>query len=74
MSNHKKSNSKPEKLKPLKVRNPVARSPLMRKGGVHQRSVSSQRQQTRDSIKDEAQHWRDEIEQPSLPDAEETNE
>lgn len=32
-------------------RNPVARSPLLKKGGVHQRSRSGERQQHRKTLK-----------------------
>ncbi len=41
---------------PIRRRNPVARSPLLRKGGVHQRSRSGERQAQRndtDALMDE---------------------
>jgi hypothetical protein len=34
-------------------RNPVARAPLLRKGGVHQKSKSAERQQTKQSLRRE---------------------
>lgn len=43
-----------------KPRNPVARSPLMKKGGVHQKSRSGQRQQERDVVQSELDEWADE--------------
>ncbi|MEO0367500.1 MAG: hypothetical protein AAF197_01810 [Pseudomonadota bacterium] len=46
-------------------RNPVARSPLLRRGGVHERSRSAIRQQNRQSLQDEASHWRDELDSES---------
>ncbi len=51
----------------LKPRNPVARSPLLRKGGAHQTSPSAKRQQSRDALRDEAQDWREELEEQELP-------
>jgi len=40
-----------------KPRNPVARSPIMKKGGVHQKSRSSERRQEKESVDDELNEW-----------------
>ncbi len=42
-------------------RNPVARSPLMRRGGVHQRSRTSERQSSRAQLRDLIDGWQDEL-------------
>ena len=42
-----------------KPRNPVARSPIMKKGGVHQKSRSSERRQKNEVIDDELQEWKE---------------
>ena len=42
-----------------KPRNPVARSPLLRKGGVHRKSRSSERMRSKRELKDEAEATRD---------------
>ena len=39
------------KVKQHKRRNPVANSPIMRKGGVHEKSRSGERQQGKQSLK-----------------------
>ncbi len=39
------------------IRNSVARSPLLRKGGVHQRPRSGERQQHRQWLEDELDVW-----------------
>ena len=43
-------------------RNPVARSPILRRGGVHQRSRTAERQQARAQTRELAEDWREEIE------------
>ncbi len=42
-------------------RNPVARSPLMRRGGVHQRNRTSERQNSRAQLRDLIDGWQDEL-------------
>ena len=49
--------AKDRKIKP---RNPVARSPLLRKGGVHEKSRSSERSDTKRDLEDKAADWEDE--------------
>lgn len=49
-----------------KPRNPVARSPLLRKGGVHRKSRSAERMQSKRELKEEAE---DEREKQGEPDA-----
>ncbi|PWQ99816.1 hypothetical protein [Leucothrix pacifica] len=39
------------KVKRNKPRNPVANAPIMRKGGVHQKSRSGERQQEKQQLK-----------------------
>ena len=46
----------------LKRRNPVARSPLLRKGGVHEKSVSAKRRQQKLSDNCLLDDWREELE------------
>jgi hypothetical protein len=41
----------------LRIRNPVARAPILRKGGVHVKSKSSQRAKTRKELKDAVVQW-----------------
>lgn len=43
-----------------KPRNPVARSPLMKKGGVHQKSRTAERQQEKDAVQSEVDEWEEE--------------
>ena len=43
-------------------RNPVARSPLLRKGGAHERSKTSLRQQSRGALRTQLDDWREELE------------
>lgn len=43
-----------------RVRNPVARSPLLRKGGPHQRSRSSERREQRLELEAALDSWWDE--------------
>ena len=38
-----------------KTRNPVARSPLLRKGGAHRKSRSTERMQSRNALREEAE-------------------
>jgi len=38
-------------------RNPYANHPMMRKGGVHQKSKSAERSQTRREVKQMARDW-----------------
>jgi len=40
-----------------KPRNPVARSPLMKKGGVHEKSRSAERQREKDAVQSELDEW-----------------
>ena len=56
-----------------KPRNPVARSPLLRKGGVHRKSRSAERMQSKRELKDEAKADREtegDTEEPREPGAE----
>ena len=46
----------------LVPRNPVARSPLMKKGGVHEKSKTAKRRQSRQTVNDQLEHWREEVE------------
>ncbi len=41
--------------------NPVARSPLLRKGGVHQRGRSGERQQAQHLLGDLLDEWHEEL-------------
>ncbi|MFT5571768.1 MAG: hypothetical protein ACI9FR_000688 [Cryomorphaceae bacterium] len=43
-------------------RNPVARSSLMRKGGVHEKSTTTERRQIKDQIDSELDDWREAVE------------
>ena len=43
-------------------RNPVALSPLLRKGGVHEKSKTAKRQQTRQALSEQLDNWREELE------------
>lgn len=43
-------------------RNPVARSPLMRKGGVHEKSKSSQRRSKREELISELEALKEDLE------------
>ncbi len=52
-------------------RNRVAQSPLLRRGGAHQQSRTSERQGTRLQTRDEAENWREEIELNELSESEE---
>ena len=47
-------------------RNPVANSPLLRKGGVHQRPRSGQRQLDRQVLNDALDEWLDEIDNDEI--------
>lgn len=42
---------------PPPIRNYIARSPLLRKGGVHQRSASGARNQSRRKLSAEVEEW-----------------
>lgn len=46
---------------PLKPRNPVAQSPLLRKGGVHEKSATAKRQQTREYLNRQLDDWQDDL-------------
>lgn len=48
------------KIKKDKPRNPVARSPIMKKGGVHEKSRTSERQQEKDVVQHELDEWEEE--------------
>ena len=41
----------------LRIRNPVARAPILRKGGVHVKSKSSQRAQARKELQSAVVRW-----------------
>ncbi len=43
-------------------RNPVARSPLLRKGGAHQETKTSQRRNARQALEGQLDDWREELE------------
>jgi len=43
-----------------KPRNPVARSPLLRKGGAHRKSKSSERMKSNEALRKEAEQSRQE--------------
>lgn len=43
-------------------RNPVARSPLLRKGGAHQDTKTSQRRNARHALEGQLEDWREELE------------
>jgi len=45
-----------------KPRNPVARSPIMKKGGVHEKSRSSERRQEDRAIEDGLDAWAEDSE------------
>jgi len=42
-----------------KPRNPVARSPIMKKGGVHQKSRTSERRQKKGAVQHELDEWKE---------------
>jgi len=42
-------------------RNPVVRSPLLRKGGVHQETKTSQRRGARQALNQQLEDWRDDL-------------
>lgn len=42
------------------IRNTVARSPLLRKGGVHQKARSAERQRQRLQVEDAVDEWLEE--------------
>lgn len=44
-------------LRPRTIGNPLARSPLMRKGGVHRKARSGQRQNERDELDAALDEW-----------------
>jgi len=46
-----------------KPRNPVARSPLMKKGGVHQKSRTSERQREKDAVQSELDELEEEMDE-----------
>jgi hypothetical protein len=52
------------KQRKIKPRNPVARSPLLRKGGVHEKSRSSERSDTKRELEDKAADWEEEKKSP----------
>lgn len=41
-----------------KIRNPLARSPLLHKGGVHIKTKANRRHQTKQTIKQAIQEWK----------------
>lgn len=43
-------------------RNPVARSPLLRKGGAHQETKTSQRRNARHVLDGQLEGWREDLE------------
>jgi len=46
----------------VKPRNFVVQSPFMRKGGVHEKSVSAKRQNARTRLNSQLDDWQDELE------------
>lgn len=42
-------------------RNPVARSPLLKKGGAHQTTKTTDRRNTRQEVKSQLEDWRDDL-------------
>jgi hypothetical protein len=42
-------------------RNPVARSPLLKKGGAHQVTKTTDRRNTRQAVKSQLEDWRDDL-------------
>ena len=46
---------------PIRRRNPVARSPLLRKGGVHQRSRTGERQESRVALSHGLAVWQEDL-------------
>ena len=59
------------KERKIKPRNPVARSPLLRKGGVHEKSRTSERSDTKRDLEEKVANLEDELqaEDESDPDA-----
>lgn len=49
------------KRKQFKPRNLVACSPLMKKGGIHQKSKSALRTQTRQKLNTQLEDWQDDL-------------
>lgn len=45
----------------LVPRNPVARSPLLKKGGAHQTTQTSDRRRDRQSLNRQMEDWREEL-------------
>lgn len=43
------------------IRNHVARSPLLRKGGAHTKSTSSERQSEKREVEEIKENWREEL-------------
>ena len=42
-------------------RNPIARSPLLKKGGAHQTTKTTDRRNTRQVVKSQLDDWRDDL-------------
>ena len=45
----------------VRPRNPVARSPLLRKGGVHEKTKTVKRRDTKQKIEAELESWRGDV-------------
>lgn len=43
-------------------RNPVARSPLLKKGGAHQTTKTTDRRNVRQAVKSQLEDWREDLE------------
>jgi hypothetical protein len=50
-----------DKKTSTKPRNPAARSPLMKKGGVHEKTKTSKRRSSKESVKGDLEDWRDDV-------------
>ena len=61
------------KERKIKPRNPVARSPLLRKGGVHEKSRSSERSDTKRDLEEKVANLDDESEAEDESDADPGN-
>ena len=45
----------------IKPRNAAARSPLMKKGGVHEKTKTSKRRASKESVKGDLEDWREDV-------------
>ena len=46
----------------IKPRNTAACSPLMKKGGVHEKTKTSKRRASKESVKGDIEDWREDVE------------